>query len=73
MTGNKELSPLFIKTGDKSSPDNYKGITILSCFWKLFTAVLNSRLNKYLESMNVLAEEQIGFRKGHDTTDHILT
>ena len=72
MTEHKELSPLFIKKGDKSSPDNYRGITILSWFEKLITAVLNSRLNKYLESMNVLLEEQAGFRKGYGTTDHIF-
>ena len=34
--------------GDTANPDNYRGITILSCFGKLFTAVLK----KYLETMN---------------------
>ena len=33
--------------------------------------VLNNRLNKDLEDMNVLAGEQVGFRKDYDTTDHI--
>ena len=66
------ISPIYKNKGDKASPDNYRGITILSCFGKLFTAVLNNRLNKYLEDMNVLAEEQAGFRKGYGTTDHIF-
>ena len=42
----------------------------MSCFGKLFTSVLNSRLN--LESMSLLCEEQAGFRKKYGTTDHIF-
>ena len=66
------ISPIYKNKGDKSSPDNYRAITILSCFGKLFTAILKSRLDKYLKSMNVLAEEQADFCKGYGTTDHIL-
>lgn len=66
------ISPIYKNKGDKASPDNYRGITILSCFGKLFTAVLNNRLNKYLDSMNILSEEQAGFRKQYSTTDHIF-
>ena len=54
---------IYKNKGDKTSPDNYRGITILSCFGKLFTSILNDRLNKYLENMNVVNEEQAGFRK----------
>lgn len=66
------ISPIYKNKGDRSSPDNYRGITILSCFGKLFTAVLNNRLNKYLENMNILCEEQAGFRKDYSTIDHIF-
>ena len=66
------ISPIYKVKGDRASPDNYRGIAILSCFGKLITAVLNNRLNKYLEDMIVLAEEQAGFRKGCGTTDHIF-
>ena len=66
------ISPIYKNKGDKASPDNYRGITILSCFGKLFTAILNIRLNNYLESMNLLCEEQAGFRKKYGTTDHIF-
>ena len=40
------ISPIYKNKGDKAGPDNYRGITILSCFGKLFTAVLNNRLNR---------------------------
>ena len=66
------ISPIYKNEGDKANPGNYRGITILSCFGKLFTAVLNNRLNNYLENMNLLCEEQAGFRKNYGTTDHIF-
>ena len=66
------ISPIYKNKGDKANPDNYRGITILSCFGKLFTSVLNNRLNNYLENMNLLCEEQAGFRKKYRTTDHIF-
>lgn len=66
------ISPIYETKGDKASPDNYRGITILSCFRRLFTAVLNNRLNKYLEDMNMFNEEQAGFRKNYSTSDHIF-
>ena len=59
--------------GDINDPDNYRGITILSCFGKLFTALLNQRLNSYLESTGLLIEEQAGFRKHYSTADHIFS
>ena len=66
------ICPIYKSKGDKANPDIYRGITILSCFGKLFTAVLNNRLNNYLENMNLLCEEQAGFRKNYGTTDHIF-
>ena len=47
-------------------------ITILSCFGKLFTSVLNIRLQIFLEEYNILEENQAGFRAGYSTTDHIF-
>jgi hypothetical protein len=36
-----------VKSTNKLSPKKYRPITILSCFGKLFTAVLSERLTKY--------------------------
>ena len=44
----------------------------MSCYGKLFTAVLNNRLHCYLEYMNGLCEEQAGFRKKYGRYDHIF-
>ena len=54
------------------NPDNYRGITLLSCIGKLFTALLNARLSLFLEANNLLGEEQTGFRSGYSTLDHIF-
>ena len=67
------IFPIYKNKGSANDPDNYRGITILSCYGKLFTAVLNNRLNSYLESYNVLCEEQAGFRKHYSTVDHVFT
>ncbi|XP_071139805.1 uncharacterized protein [Mytilus edulis] len=66
------IVPIYKCKGDPANPDNYRGITVLSCFGKLFTCVLNNRLNCYLDNFNVLCEEQAGFRKHYGTTDHIF-
>jgi hypothetical protein len=55
------------------NPDNYRGITLLSCLGKLFTSLINNRLNIYLEETNLLGIEQAGFRDGFSTLDHIFT
>ena len=36
-------------------------ITLLSCMSKLFTAILNKRINKVIEDNNVLSDAQFGF------------
>ena len=71
--GLKELFPLFTRIREiKLVLAITGGITKLSCFGKLFTAVLNNRLNKYLENMNVLCEKHAEFRKQSSTTDYIF-
>ena len=66
------ICPIYKNKGDRANADNYRGITILSCFGKLFTCILNNRLFNYLESLGLLCEEQAGFRKGYSTVDHIF-
>ena len=41
--------PIYQSKGDVKDPTNYRPITIASCLWKLFTAILNARLNDYTE------------------------
>ena len=55
------ICPIYKNKVDANNPYNYRGITVISCFGKLFTSVLNHWLNCYLESINNLCEEQTGF------------
>ena len=65
------IIPIYKNKGDRLTPQNYRPITILSCLGKLFTAILNGRLNDYLEDL--LSENQAGFRKHYSTLDHIFS
>ena len=58
--------------GSRSDPDNYRGISSISCLGKLFTAVINERLTKFVETNKIIGEEQAGFRSGYSTQDHIF-
>ena len=67
------IRPIYKRNGEPQQPENYRPITILSCFGKLFTAILNLRLNNFLQFYNILEENQAGFRAGYSTTDYIFT
>ena len=64
-----EVIHLLIK-GDRSNVDNYRGITLLSAFGKLFSRLLNNRLTGWAENYAVLIEAQAGFRENMCTADN---
>ena len=66
------IKPIYKNKGDTLNPENYRPITLLSCLGKLFTAVLNERLNCFLTENCILEENQAGFRKHYSTSDHIF-
>ena len=51
---------------------NYRGITLTSCLGKLFTSILQNRLNKFIEKHNALNPEQFGFRPNSRITDSLI-
>ena len=65
------IIPVF-KKGDKNEVSNYRGITLLSTVGKLFTRILNNRLNDWADQYNVYVEAQAGFRKNMGTVDNIF-
>ncbi|UYV79876.1 hypothetical protein LAZ67_18000954 [Cordylochernes scorpioides] len=66
------IHPIF-KNGDPDNPSNYRGISLISNLSKLFTSILQTRLNDWMERKSILAENQAGFRKGYSCQDHIFT
>ena len=64
---------VYKNKGDRSSPENYRGISLLSCFGIFFTNLINTRLTNFLNSNKVMLENQTGFRSGYSTMDHVFT
>ena len=60
-------------TKDPCIPLNYRGISLLSCIYKVYSGILNNRINNYFEDRNWYAEEQNGFRRGRSCQDHIFS
>ena len=65
------IFPLF-KNGSKDDPLNYRGITIGCSVGKLFTKILNYRLETFFIKRNIIKMEQIGFCKNKRTSDHLF-
>ena len=56
------IMPLYKSKGSQDDPDNHKGITLLSCLGKLFTACLSHRISNYMCKDEKLGFEQAGLR-----------
>lgn len=67
-----KIIPIYKQKGQTTDPSNYRPITLLSCMGKLFTAVINNRLQRYAEKYDKIRECQAGFRKNFSTVDHIF-
>ena len=66
------ITPIW-KSGPKMDPSNYRGISILSCLGKFYTAILNKRLMAYAIANGILKPEALGFVAGNRTSDaHLI-
>lgn len=59
------------KNGDKSCVNNYRPIAILPSLSKILERIIYKRLVLYLESNNLLATAQYGFRSSRSTSDAV--
>lgn len=66
-----KVIPLF-KSGCRQEINNYRPISLLSAFSKIFEKIITSRLVNFLEHNKVLTEFQHGFRSSHSTETAIL-
>ena len=60
------------KNKGSKDPKNYRPITNISCLGNLFTSILNERLMKLSDEVNLICENQAVFRKGYSTIDNVL-
>lgn len=65
------VHPIY-KSGDRHNPTNYRPISVLSTLSKILEKILNRRLIDYLDSKNLLAQNQFGFRANKSTEDAVL-
>ena len=66
-----KVIPLF-KKGDEAQCSNYRPISLLSCFHKIFEKLIKCKMLDFLHKNNVLYKYQFGFRKSHSTNLALL-
>jgi len=59
------LNPILKNNGSANDPTYYRPVTLLSCLGKLFTNILNSRLQLVCDSHDIINQFQTVFRKQH--------
>ena len=62
---NSDIKPIPKKDKDQRDPLNNRCITIMSCVAKIYSSILNTRIQKYLKTNNILemnrmVSEQLG-------------
>ena len=65
------MVPVF-KRGDLCDPNNFRGISLVSCLAKLFTNIINSRLIEWSKTFDIITDAQFGFTDGLSTVDAIF-
>ena len=68
-----DLKPIPKKDKDPRDPLNNRCITIMCCIAKVYSTLLNTRLQKFLEDNSILVDEQNGFRASRSCIDHIFS
>ena len=63
------IKPIYKNKGSREDPNNYRGISILSCFSKLFTSILNNRIKIFLEEKDIIGCEQAIFKNSFSTLE----
>ena len=62
-----EVVPVY-KSGPPNLINNYRPVSLLSCFSKIFERIMYSRIWKFINDQKLLYKFQFGFREGHNTS-----
>ena len=60
------------KKGQLDDPNNFRGISLISCLSKIFTSISNKRLLDICINNDILSDAQFGFRLGVSTIDAVF-
>ncbi len=66
-----KVTPIY-KSGDKKLCTNYRGISLVNSFSKIFERLVSDRLVGFLSENNFFYSHQYGFLKGRSTSQAIL-
>ena len=61
--------PVFKILGERSTAKNYRPVSLLSVFSKVFEKLVNNRIVDHLEKFDLFSNFQYGFRSSQSTTD----
>lgn len=61
------IKPLF-KKGNCTDVGNYRPITLIPIFSKIFEKAMHDKINSFVTKFNLIVENQFGFRKNSSTT-----
>jgi hypothetical protein len=64
---------MIYKKGNREDPENYRSISLLNNIFKLLTQIIAARIYEWCESVGILNEGQMGFRKGRGCLDGIFS
>ena len=65
------LHPIH-KSNEKDDPNNFRGISIASCFGKLYIKILKNRLQSFMDENNFISKCQGSGKKMSRTSDHLM-
>ena len=60
------------KDGSKSVENNYRPISLLNVWSKIFERLMFNRVYFYMEHFSLFYKKQFGFRKKHSTIDALI-
>ena len=66
-----KVKPIF-KADDETSASNYKTISLLSNFNRIFEKIMYNRMKDFIEKHDLLHSSQYGFRQANSTQRAIL-
>ena len=66
-----KIIPVY-KQGDATELNNYRPISLLSTFDRVFEKLMYKRMKDFIDLNNIISTGQYGFREGH-STEHAIT
>ena len=67
-----KITPIH-KSGDKTLLSNYRPISLLNTFSKIYEKAFLNRLYSFLNKNNIIQSNQFGFRKNHSTQSALIS